>query len=95
MEDNKINSFLVRKVLNHVLQTYKTKSDSSEETSNSLREALTSLSPFSPSEQDKMAINNILLQNQASDLACKAAWALYKDYVVNEARQLKDRSAAV
>lgn len=95
MEDNKINTFLVRKVLNHVLQTHKGKSDSSEDTSNSLQEALASLAPFSPSKEDELAINSILLKNQASDLACKAAWALYKDYVVNEARHLKDRSAAV
>lgn len=78
------NTFLVRKVLNHILHAYPEKSGSTEATQKSLTEALVSLKPFSPPSQDSKVINAILLQNKASDLACKSAWALYKDFVVND-----------
>lgn len=78
------HSILARKVLSQIIKTYTEKSFSSEETQASLDKALESLIPFKPDPADIRSINRFLVHHQASDLACKSAWALYKDLVNNE-----------
>lgn len=80
------HSMLARKVLSHIIQTYSEKSGNPDTTQKSLDNALDSLKPFIPDEEDIRSINRFLVHHQASDLACKAAWALYKDFVNNENR---------
>ena len=77
-------SYLARRVLSQIIETYPEKSQSSAATVKSLNEAITSLKPFEPEDSDIKYINGYLLRHQASDIACKAAWALYKDFVVND-----------
>lgn len=75
---------LARRVLSNIIQTYTEKSVCPEDTQSSLNKALESLKPFTPDPADIRSINRFLIHHQASDLACKAAWALYKDFVNNE-----------
>lgn len=78
------HSILARKVLSQIIQSYSEKSESQNATRSSLDQALASLAPFQPDPQDIHSINRYLIHQQASDLACKAAWALYKDFVTNQ-----------
>ena len=77
---------LARKVLSHIVQTYSEKSGNPEKTQASLNYAVESLKPFTPDPADIHSINRFLIHHEASDLACKAAWALYKDFVNNDIR---------
>lgn len=77
-------SVLARKVLTHIIQTYPENSDDPAITQASLTEALDSLEPFTPDPGDIKSINEYLINRRASDIACKAAWALYKDFVINQ-----------
>lgn len=84
MAQNNGHSILARKVLAHIVQSYSEKSESSSATETSLIAALASLKPFEPTANDIHSINRFLIHQQASDVACKAAWALYKDFVNND-----------
>ena len=75
---------LARKVLSHIVQTYSEKSGNPDLTQKSLNSAIESLRPFTPDPADIRSINRFLVHHQASDLACNAAWALYKDFVNND-----------
>lgn len=87
MQNDAGDNLLVRKVLGNILQAYPEKSESVAATRKSLEEALVSLTPFKPNEKDTHTINSILIKRQSSDIACKSAWALYKDYVLNAANK--------
>jgi len=84
MGQNNRHSSLARKVLSHIVQCYPEKSGDAAQTKNSLNEALSSLEPFKPDPEDVRSINHFLIHQRASDIACKAAWALYKDFVTND-----------
>lgn len=84
------HSMLARKVIAHIISTYPDKSGDPAFTTQSLSEAIESLKPFQPEQKDLNSINRYLVHYEATDIACKAAWALYKDYVVNG--QLKTQS---
>lgn len=88
MGQNQKHSMLARKVIGHIINTYPDKSGDLDATQKSLSEAIESLKPFEPEQKDVNSINRYLVHYEATDIACKAAWALYKDYVVNG--QIKD-----
>lgn len=84
MNKDNHTSYLARRVISQINDSYADSAPDLSETSKSLDEALTSLRPFEPPEADIRDINSYLKKRQASDLACKAAWALYKDFVINQ-----------
>jgi len=84
MENRSGDHVLVRKVLRNILTTYPEPSPDKLLTRKSIEEALSSLAPFKPPKADIDAINQVLLNREASEVACKAAWALYKDYALND-----------
>lgn len=92
MGQSQNKSILARKVISHILNSYPDKSNDPDLTRNSIVEALASLKPFSPEPDDITTINRYLVHYQATDVACKAAWALYKDFVVNERSKTERQS---
>lgn len=93
MTGQKQPSYLARRVLSQIMQSYTDKSPSIEATNLSLVEAIDSLKPFTPLSNDIVTINSYLKRKQASDIACKAAWALYKDLVIiSQNKRTKDYS---
>ncbi len=83
MTSKSVDHNLVRRVLSNVLTSHPVPSCGLDTTEKSIAEAVSSLAPFEPPEGDLIAINSVLRRRQASDIACKAAWALYKDYALN------------
>ncbi len=88
MGPQKKHSLLARKVLAHIVQAYpEEKSGDASFTQSCLLDAIASLKPFEPEDKDKYTINRFLIHREASEVACRAAWALYKDFVVNKHAQ--------
>lgn len=83
MTNNTQSSYLARRVIIQIIESYPEVSENTAITTNSLTEAIQSLKPFEPEPSDIVTINAYLAQRQATDIACKAAWALYKDLVIN------------
>jgi len=83
------NTYVVNQVLRHVMSAYPEKSESIEASRASLICALQSLWPLEPHDDDIAALHGELIRLQASDIACKSAWALYKDLIVNKERLKK------
>ncbi|NNE57595.1 MAG: hypothetical protein HKN36_05765 [Hellea sp.] len=50
----------------------------------SIEEVMISLGDFKPEIHDSDALSSGLRQLKTSDIACKSAWALYKDYSINQ-----------
>ncbi len=76
-------NILVNQVMESVLGAHPESVENSTETQNSIDEAMLSLAPFEPAAIDRENLNQDLLEHKATDLACKAAWALYKDYILH------------
>ena len=72
---------LIRYVATRIAQAYPGKSGSIEETNQYIHQALASIAPFRPNQNDMMRLNMYLRNRHASEVACMAAWALYKDYI--------------
>ena len=74
---------LIDQIMESVLVAHPEPVEDSNETRKSIDEAMPSLAPFEPPAFDREALNRRLLSQKASSIACKAAWALYKDYILN------------
>ena len=73
---------LVKYVVTRIGQIYPEKSASIDDTNRFIHQAMASLAPFRPDKNDMMRLNMYLRNRRASDIACLAAWALYKDHAL-------------
>ena len=73
---------LVKYVVTRIAQIYPEKSGSIEETNHYIHQAMALLAPFRPEKSDMMRMNMYLRNRQAGEIACMAAWALYKDHTL-------------
>jgi len=77
-------SDIVRNVVQNIRTAFPETATSKAATQLSIKEAMDSLGEFVPDVQDSTMLNEVLLHLRASDIACKSAWALYKDYSINQ-----------
>jgi len=83
---NSENPDRVTRVIKHILSSYPDRAGDITHTLEAIQNAMASLGSFVIPPTDRRQINQTLAVNQASILACQAAWALYKDYTINEDR---------
>ncbi len=74
------NAELIRDIIERIEHTYPEKSGSKGDTDRFIKDAVSSLGGFKPCQESETLINGFLRHMQASEIACLAAWALYKDY---------------
>lgn len=76
--------YLLRQVLLNIRTAFPEIAKSETDTQLSIEEVMISLGDFKPEIHDSDALSSGLRQLKTSDIACKSAWALYKDYSINQ-----------